>query len=258
MKSKAILPVLVLIVTLATIATNSLANILPINGLNTGQISDRFPVFFVPAGYVFSIWGLIYLALTAYSIYQLLPAQWGNPRLRAIAPLYILGSLANIGWILLWHYLQINLSLAAMLVLLATLILIYLRLDIGKRPFTLSETLLVNLPFSLYLGWISVATIANITTVLYNVDWNGWGISPVTWTVIMLVIGGILAGIIQFTRRDLVYNLVFVWAFVGIAVKHSSTQAVMITSYLIAGLILLYAIINWIQKPAFASSAERK
>lgn len=258
MKNKAFLPILVLVITLATIAINGLANALPINGLNTGEISDRFPVYFVPAGYVFSIWGLIYLALLGYSIYQALPAQWENQRLRAIAPLYILSGLANISWILLWHYLQINISPIAMLVLLASLIAIYLRLEIGRKSFKAVETLLVNLPFSLYLGWISVATIANITTVLYNIEWSGWGISPVAWTVIMLIVGGVLAGIVQLTRRDLVYNLVFVWAFIGIAVKHENTQAVMLTSYIIAGLILLLAIINPLRVRYLAASPERK
>jgi hypothetical protein len=251
MKNKSLLPILIVIVTLATIAMNSLANILPFNGLDTGQISDRFPVYFVPAGYVFSIWGLIYLALMAYSIYQVLPSQWNNTRLRSIAPLYILASVANVSWLLLWHYLQITLSLVAMLIILASLILIYLRLNIGREKAGTAQSLLVNLPFSLYLGWISVATIANVTTVLYNLNWGGWGISPIAWTVIMLIIGGVLAGIVQFTRRDLVYNLVFVWAFIGIAVKHSQTQAVMLTSAIIAGLILLVAIINFfrVRKP---------
>ena len=152
MKNKVVLPIIVLVITLATIAFNSLANILPLNGLNTGQISDRFDVYFVPAGYVFSIWGLIYIALLAYSIYQILPAQRDNARLRAIAPLYILSSLANMAWLALWHYEQIPLSLVAMLVLLGSLIAIYLRLGIGRGRFTTAETLLVNAPFSLYLG----------------------------------------------------------------------------------------------------------
>ena len=247
---KIVLPVIVLLVTLVTIAYNSLANILPLNGLNTGEISDRYPVLFVPAGYVFSIWGLIYIALIAYSIFQLLPAQWDNSKLKRIAPLYILSSLANIAWLTLWHYEQITLSLAAMLVLLASLIAIYVNLEIGRKAVSWQHKLLVHLPFSLYLGWVSVATIANATTVLFVNNWSGWGISPVNWTVIMLVVGGVLAALVQYLRRDLVYNLVFVWAFAGIAVKHSQTQPVMLTSSIIAVLILLYAVINRFIKPA--------
>ncbi len=244
MKNKFFTPILVLIVTLATIIFNSLANVLPLNGLNTGEISDRFPVYFVPAGYVFSIWGLIYIALLAFAIYQALPAQRDHPRLQQIRWLYILASLANIIWLALWHYLQISFSLLAMLVLLGSLIVIYLRLGIGRVQVNWKEKYFVNLTFSLYLGWISVATIANVTTVLYNLGWNGWGINPITWTVIMLIVGGTLAGIVQFTRRDLVYNLVFVWAFIGIALKHSQIQPILLTSWIIAALILVYALFN--------------
>ncbi len=244
MKNKVFTPILVLVITLATIIFNSLANVLPLNGLNTGEISDRFPVYFVPAGYVFSIWGLIYIAMLAFAIYQALPAQRSHPRLEGIRWLYILGSLANIAWLALWHYLQITFSLVAMLLLLASLIAIYLRLGIGRVQVDWKEKYFVNLTFSLYLGWISVATIANVTTVLYNLNWNGWGISPIAWTVIMLIIGGVLAGIVQFTRRDLVYNLVFVWAFIGIAFKHSQTQPIMLTGWIIAAFIFMAALFN--------------
>jgi len=244
MSKKSYLPILTLVTTFITIAFNSLANILPLNGLSTGEISDRFPVYFVPAGYVFSIWGVIYLALTAFSIYQVLPKQADNPWLQRIRPIYIIASLVNIIWLALWHYEQITFSLLAMLTLLVSLILIYMRLEIGRKQADWSTKLLLDLPFSLYLGWVSVATIANVTTVLFANNWGGWGISPTTWAVIMLVIGGILAGLVLFTRRDLVYALVFIWAFVGIAVKHAATQPVMLTSYLVAGLIVVFAAIS--------------
>ena len=108
----------VIVTILATIVVNGLANALPINGLNTGQISDRFQVYFVPAGYVFSIWGLIYLGLIAFAIFQALPSQRENPRLRETGWWIALGGLANIAWIFLWHYEQFPLTLIAMLVLL--------------------------------------------------------------------------------------------------------------------------------------------
>ena len=117
----------VILTILATIVVNALANALPINGQNTGQISDRFQVYFVPAGYVFSIWGLIYLGLIAFAIFQALPSQRENPRLRRVGWWIALGGLANIAWIFLWHYEQFPLTVIAMLVLLGTLILTYLR-----------------------------------------------------------------------------------------------------------------------------------
>jgi hypothetical protein len=157
---------LVVISTLAVIVVNGLANALPINNQTTGAISDRFEVYFVPAGYVFSIWGLIYLGLLGYTIYQLLPGQQYNKRLERIAPWYIISSLANIAWILLWHYEVFPLTVAVMLILLVTLIVIYLTLNVGPSEVSPGERWLVRVPFSIYLGWISVATIANITAVL--------------------------------------------------------------------------------------------
>jgi hypothetical protein len=164
---------LVVLVTLATIVVNGLANALPLNGLQTGQISDRFEVYFVPAGYVFSIWGLIYLGLIAYAVYQALPAQKENPRLRAITYPYIWGSLANIAWIFLWHYEVFRLTIFAMLVILAMLISIYLRLDVGRTKAKGALNWCVYLPFSIYLGWITVATIANVTSLLDYLNWSG-------------------------------------------------------------------------------------
>ena len=168
----------VIVTVLVTITINVLANALPINGLNTGEISDRFQVYFVPAGYVFSIWGLIYIGLIAYAIFQALPSQKQNPRLQATGWLVVLGGVANSLWIFLWHYEQFPATLAAMLVLLGTLIGVYLRLGTGRTKGSAGETWAVRVPFSIYLGWITVATVANVTDVLDFVNWNGFGIAP--------------------------------------------------------------------------------
>ncbi|MCX5977186.1 MAG: hypothetical protein NTV33_10275 [Coprothermobacterota bacterium] len=149
------------IAVLAMIVINILANALPFNGQNTGAISDRFAVFFVPAGYVFSIWGLIYIGLLLFAIYQALPSQRDNPRLVKIGYWFAFSSLANIAWLFLWHYLQFTRTIFAMLALLISLLVIYLRLGIGKENVPSSERWMVQTPFSIYLGWISVATIAN-------------------------------------------------------------------------------------------------
>lgn len=162
----------VVVSTVAVIVMNILANTLPLNGLNTGEISDRFDVYFVPAGYVFSIWGLIYIGLIAYTVYQALPSQRENPALRKIGYWYVLSCAANITWLFLWHYEVFNLTLLPMLALLASLIVIYLRLGIGTREVSPAERWSVHATFSLYLGWITVATIANATQLL---DYLGWG-----------------------------------------------------------------------------------
>jgi benzodiazapine receptor len=142
----------VVVVLLATIIINILADALPINGLNTGRISDTFHVYFVPAGYVFAIWGLIYIGLLAYAVYQALPSQKENPRLQATGWWVVLGGLANSMWIFLWHYELFVGTLAAMLVLLASLIAVYLRLGIGEMKVAKSESWAVRIPFSICHG----------------------------------------------------------------------------------------------------------
>jgi hypothetical protein len=245
MNKNIIRQILVVLATLATIAVNGLANALPINGLQTGEISDRFEVYFVPAGYVFSIWGLIYLGLLAYSIYQALPAQRENPSLQKIGYLYIWSCVANIAWLLLWHYLIFPLTVVAMLAILGLLITIYLLLDIGKSRVSNAEKWLTHIPFSIYLGWITVATIANVTSLLDYLAWGGWGVSPEVWTVLMLLAAVVISGIMSFTRGDIAYSLVLIWAFVGIAVKHQDTSVVAASAWvsaLLVGLLLVVAV----------------
>jgi hypothetical protein len=222
-----------------TVVVNGLANALPLNGLTTGEISDRFQVYFVPAGYVFSIWGLIYLGLVAFAIYQALPSQRDNARLRRVGYLFALSCVANVAWLFFWHYEQFLWTLAAMLLLLLSLILIYLRLGIGRAEFSTAEKWCVQATFSVYLGWVTVATIANVTSVLDYVNWSGWGIGPQAWTVIMLIIGAGIAMAMGLTRGDAAYMLVIIWAFVGIAVKHASAPVVAIAAWASAALVVL-------------------
>ncbi|MBC8263535.1 MAG: tryptophan-rich sensory protein [Anaerolineales bacterium] len=233
-----------LLVVLATIVINGLANVLPLNGQNTGEISDRFQVYFVPAGYVFSIWGLIYLGLVAFAVYQALPAQRDNPRLRGIGYLFAVSCAANIAWLFLWHYEVFPLTLVAMLSLLLLLIAIYLRLDIGRAQVSRVEKWLVHVPFSIYLGWITVATIANVTSLLDYLNWSGWGISPEGWTVIMLVAGVGIASAVSLTRGDVAYMLVILWAFAGIAVKHAGTPVVATAAWVTTALAVLMLVVG--------------
>jgi len=235
-------PILNALAVAATIAVNGLANTLPINNQTTGAISGRFQVYFTPAGYVFAIWGLIYLALILFAVFAFLPRQRGNPRLVRIGPWFLVASAANIAWIFLWHYEAFLWTAPVMLVLLASLLTIYLRLDIGRADVPSGERWMVDVPFSLYLGWITVATIANITAVLYFLDWDGWGVAPQTWTVIMIAAGAAIACVLTLSRRDFVFPLVVVWALAGIPVKNATAPVVQGAS-LFACLIVLGAIV---------------
>lgn len=238
----------VILATLVTVAVNGLANALPINGQNTGQISDRFDVLFVPAGYVFAIWGLIYLGLIAYTVFQALPAQKENPRLRAVGWIYLLASIANSVWIFLWHYEYLPLTLIAMLVLLASLLVIYQRLGINRTQVSRGERWTVQVPFSIYLGWITVATIANVTDLLWSLGWNGFGLSAEAWFLLMLGAVIIIAGLMAFTRGDVAYLLVLVWALAGIAVKHSDAQTLALAAAITAGVVVIFIIVGIVRR----------
>ncbi len=233
----------VVVTILATIVVNGLANALPLNGQNTGAISDRFQVYFVPAGYVFSIWGLIYLGLVAFAIFQALPAQRYNPRLQAVGWWVSLGGLANIAWIFLWHYEHFTFTLVAMLVLLATLIITYLGLGTGRASVSRAETWMARLPFSIYLGWITVATVANVTDVLDYLKWNGFGIAPEIWMGIVLLAVLVIAALMNFSRRDIAYAAVILWALAGISIKQAAVIAVVIPTWITFGLVLLTLLI---------------
>lgn len=232
-----------LLVTLLTIIVNGLANALPLNGQGTGEISDRFNIYFVPAGYVFSIWGLIYLGLLAFAVYQALPAQRNNELLKKIYPAYWISNLANIAWIFLWHYEYFPLTLVAMLTLLASLLYMYLQITKAGSNLDRNQKWFVKLPVSIYLGWISVATIANVTQVLFYFGWGGWGISPVFWAVIMLTIATVLGLLMLWRENDVAYALVLVWAFVGIASSQAGTALVVNAAWL-ASVILILAVIG--------------
>jgi hypothetical protein len=225
-----------------------LANVLPINGLNTGVISDQFKVYFVPAGYIFSIWGLIYIGLIAYAIYQALPAQKTNPRLQATGWWVVLGGLANSAWIFLWHYGQFVGTLGAMLILLATLITVYLRLGTGKSSVPSTESLLARIPFSIYLSWITVATVANVTDVLDFIGWNRFGLAQEAWMVIILGAVLVIALVMNFNRRDIAYTVVLLWALAGIAAKFPSAGIVTIATWITFTLIALSLLVAFLIK----------
>jgi translocator protein len=219
------------------LTVNSLASTLPLNGQNTGEISDRFQVYFVPAGYVFSIWGLIYLGWIAFTIFQFQPSQKESPRLRRLGYLFAISNIVNAAWLFCWHYNLFGLSMLVMLVLLGLLIASYLRLDVNRLSVSRSEYWCVDVLFSVYLGWITVATVANITDWLYYVRWDGFGISAQVWAVIMLAVASLLGLGMALTRRDVGYLAVLVWAFIGIAVKQTSAPMV-VTSASIAAVLM--------------------
>ncbi|WP_020539460.1 tryptophan-rich sensory protein [Lewinella cohaerens] len=229
---------------LLVLLLNTLANALPLNGYNTGELSDRYPNFFVPAGFTFSIWGVIYLLLIIFIIYQL--RSWWKKQdvdlsfVQKIGPWFFISCLANASWILAWHYLQITLSLLIMLIILGSLIIIYLRLGIGESsPTPPTNKWTVRLPFSIYLGWITVATIANVTTLLVDNGWQGGAIGPISWAAVMIVIAGLIGILILVKRADIGFVLVLIWAFYGIYAKQSGNTTADVDSILLAAKVVM-------------------
>lgn len=237
-----IIRILNFVTLIGTITINGLANTLPINNMLTGDVSDSFKALFTPAGYVFAIWGVIYIALTAFAVYQILPSQKNNPRIDRIGIWFILANLFNGAWILAWHYLQFALSLLLMLGLLVSLIAIYLRIGIGKSKTTPKERLFLEIPFSIYLGWISVATIANVSVVLLDLNWDGFGITETIWTVVMIIIGTLLGLLMTYLRSEVSYTMVLIWAFVGITQNGSGNSSVTMTAWIAAIILVVFLI----------------
>jgi benzodiazapine receptor len=223
-----------------TVIVNSLAGSTTfIGGVNTAQISDSNPTLITPAGYVFAIWGIIYVLLGVFVVFQALPSQKEKEYTKKIGWLFVLSSIINIAWLFLWQYEFLSLSVILMFLLLASLILIYLRLGIGKSPVTMREKLAAHVPFSVYLGWITIASIANVSVTLVSVNWNGFGISPEIWATLIIIVALLITLLVLATRRDIAYGLVIVWALIGIAVKQSGNQNIVLLTEASAIIVLL-------------------
>ena len=210
------------VVFVVTVIVNGLASSLALNGVTTAEVSDLYFTLVTPSGYVFAIWGVIYTLLLLFSVFQVLPSQRDKPFLEQISFLFVLSGVLNIVWLFLWHYDQIVLSVVLMFALLVTLIAIYVRLGIGKFTVTLKERVFVHLPFSVYLGWITVASIANVSSALVSIGWDGFGLASETWAVLVIAVALLITLSVIVTRKDIAYSLVLVWALIGIAVNQMS------------------------------------
>jgi translocator protein len=206
----------------AMFAINALANTLPINGLNTGDVSALYPNFFVPDGFTFSIWSIIYLWLIVFAGYATNVLIWlpkidqRHQRIVSILPLFWITCLLNASWIIAWHYLYIWVSLFIMLLFLGTLILLFNRLNKHRAHPRKRDHMLVEVPFIIYLGWISVATIANTTALLVSLGYSGAPLGEATWSMVLIMIATGLGIWMAVINHRPAYTLVICWALWGI------------------------------------------
>ncbi|MCU0367501.1 MAG: tryptophan-rich sensory protein [Cyclobacteriaceae bacterium] len=231
---------------MGVLLVNALANILPINGMNTGEISALYPSLFTPAGLTFSIWSVIYLLLIGFVF-----VQWkikNKSWFKELSVWFILSSLANISWILVWHNLYVYASVVIMLLILYTLARIFLLLQ--KESFTSLEFTFVKLPFTIYFSWICVATIANISTLLISLPWYGGPFTEETWTLIMLVIASTLSVFVSVKFNAFGYILVTIWALYGIYLRWNGGehQTIATTSMALAAILVIVFIYTLFRK----------
>lgn len=232
----------ILLMTLAyigVVALNALANILPLNGQTTGEISNRLPVMFTPAGYVFSIWSIIYILLAIWIFGFWMRWKKGEVPSFKITLFFLLSAGFNMLWLFLWHYEYFIWTLFAMFGYLLALIALYFQYGNDERKVT------ERMPISVNMGWISVAAITNVSFVLTYYNWGGWGLSDQLWTVIMLTVATAIALHIRFHHFDVPFALVFIWAFIGIAIKHGTgellvtTASLFLSGVIVTGIVLI-------------------
>lgn len=228
--------VLVIAAYLAMVVMNALANTLPLFGRETGEVSANYPSLFTPAPFTFAVWGVIYLALAGFCIYQAMPRSTGQ--LAGLRPLFVLSCLLNIGWLASWHALLISLSEVLMIALLLTLIALYRRADAWRGSATAGMRWLVHLPLSLYLGWITVATVANTAITLLDLGFDG-GSAAVALTVVVIAVAAGLGLLGVARRRDGIYALVIAWGLVGVAAARSEEGATTLVVVALACVLVL-------------------
>ncbi len=249
MRGKRDLQILNIIGFLAMVFVNFAANAIPLNNLSTGEVSELYTNLFTPAGITFSIWGLIYFLLLVFVIYQardlFSPFKQEMPFLKDIGYLFFISSMLNAAWIFAWHYLQIFLSLLIIIALLAVLIKIYFNLDIGRGKASTNKAFLVNLPFQIYLGWITIASIANLNALLTHLGWNRLIFPEAFWTIVLIAIATVVTLAFLKLRQDIVIALVSLWALLGIVIKRLTIEPVIIS-------VIISAILAMVIIAAFA------
>lgn len=244
-----------LLATVVVIGVNAAANIVPINGVNTGEISARYPTGFTPAGWVFAIWSLIYLGLIAFGIFALRVSPARSARVRGIEPAYLISCVANATWIFMWHYGRIAWSFALMVVLLGSLMVVYVRLRSTPAAST-AERVCVDMPFSLYFGWITTAILANLAAWFFDMSLYPFNLSMDDWAILTVVTATAIYTAVGVRTRDAIYTAVFAWASLGIVLQTLETShAVRLAAAAACAVMVVVTLVSLIQGGANAQTS---
>jgi hypothetical protein len=249
-KQRKVLAILNAIAFVAVVALNYLSNIQPLGGLTIGEVSEKYDNLFTPAGFTFAIWGIIYLLLGIFTVFQIVRAfdseETNGSFIDRIGIWFFVSSIANIAWLAAWQLEVLWLSVILMLFLLGSLLLVYVRLGIGSPVDSRRVRALVHVPFSVYLGWISVATIANISAFLTAQEWNAFNVSEIFWTALLITIAILLGMRMLFGRRDIFYSAVIAWASFGIYSALQTENVGVLPWVAVAGIIIISIGMVWV------------
>jgi hypothetical protein len=234
---------LALVAVLVNIFFNYYMNANPPGGLTNAEVSAKYPTLFTPAGYAFSIWGIIYLSFVAYSIFQLLPSQRKYLIYDRLAIPLIITSVLSICWLFSFSYELLLLSVSIIVLMLVTAILLLVRSKEGVLQGNISKR--ISIPFALYAGWLSVATIANTSVWLIAMGWRGWALGETPWTLLMIAVAAALAGLVSYKLKDIVFPLVVVWAVVAIYVARQNQEQTVATFALVSGIVIMLWVIGY-------------
>ncbi len=212
------------------VVMNYLANALPLGGKTTGELSAAYPNLFVPAGVTFSIWGVIYLMLLGFCLLQF--REQNRALVEATGWAFALSCLLNGLWIVAWHYKSLPASLLIMLALLV--VLVYINYQLRGQSMGLTRA-----AFGVYLGWISIATIANVTALLVNYNWGGWGITDVSWAILMIIVGLLITAFALYRLQSPFIGLAVIWAFIGIYLNRQGDYPSIAATAVVAAVIMV-------------------
>jgi hypothetical protein len=243
-----------------TVGLNYFSNTRRIHQTTISEVSGKYENYFTPAGYAFSIWGLIYLLLVGFVIYQARglnnEAKRNNTAL-AVGPWFIISCIANCCWLLVWLYEHTALSVLIMIILLISLLMIIFRLHLDLKQENVRRKFFVTLPFSIYAGWITVALIANTAAWLTGMDWHGLGLSETAWSIIMMAIAGIINLLVLFRRNLYFYVLTGIWGLIAVGMANKDNAGIVRTSLVVAAVLLLACIFRvFVNRKAFVNPAR--